>query len=218
VKNRRIRIFVRIIEAMMVMPSVRSFTRCCTKLKEKTDIFNVNKRSSSSSSSIIYGGESSSEAASNTLAVWHSLVEDGNVTQDKLDRLRKVVDDECVFKPPTYYSAWKGGDETAMLLGCAAEVFGKSFTYGRQWLSEDGREWALEFTADISDTGKSIEGIDLVKLNDAGRIVDFTVLARPPSGVAALKSEMMKKVPPRLAALKSKQAFGSVAAAFGVAA
>ena len=154
------------------------------EIEEKTDIFNVNKRSSSRAAAAYMAGNHS-EAASNTLAVWHSLVEDGNVTQDKLDRLRKVVDDECVFKPPTYYSAWKGGDETAMLLGCAAEVFGKSFTYGRQWLSEDGREWALEFTADISDTGKSIEGIDLATLNDAGRIVDFT-LARPPSRVAAL--------------------------------
>jgi hypothetical protein len=119
------------------------------------------------------------------------------------------VDDECVFKPPTYFSAWRGGDETTLLLGCAAEVFGESFAYGRQWISNDGRDWALEFTAEVGDTGKSLEGIDLVKLNDAGHIVEFTVLARPPSGVAAMKSEMMKRVPHRLAALKSRQALGS---------
>ena len=50
----------------------------------------------------------------------------------------------------------------------------------------------MEFTADVGASGKSLEGIDLVKLNEAGHIVEFTVLARPPSGVAAMKSEMMK--------------------------
>ena len=154
-------------------------------------------------------------AAANTLAIWHALVEDGKVTPQKLDKLRSVVDDECVFKPPTYYSNWKGGDETTLLLGCAAEVFGESFTYGRQWISDDGRDWALEFTADVGASGKSLEGIDLVKLNEAGHIVEFTVLARPPSGVAAMKSEMMKLVPHRLAALKSRQALDSLASAVG---
>ena len=32
-----------------------------------------------------------------------------------------------------------------VLLGCVGDVFGKSFTYGRQWLSDDGHQWALEF-------------------------------------------------------------------------
>ena len=43
----------------------------------------------------------------------------------------------------------------------------------------------------------------LVKLDEAGRMIEFTVLARPPNGVDALKREMMKRVPPRLAALSS---------------
>ena len=88
-----------------------------------------------------------------------------------------------------------------------SEVFGTSFTYGRQWLSPDGHDWALEFKADIADTGRSIDGIDLVKLDEAGRMIEFTVLARPPNGVDALKREMMKRVPPRLAALKMRKLF-----------
>ena len=49
-------------------------------------------------------------------------------------------------------------------------------------------------------------GIDLVSVNDDGKITDFKVMARPPNAVAALKDEMMRKVPTRLATLKLKQA------------
>ena len=94
-------------------------------------------------------------------------------------------------------------------VGAVSEVFGSSFTYGRQWLSEDGLEWALEFEADIlGDKKQRVHGIDLVSLCDEGRIKEFTVLARPPKAVEALSSAMMQRVPIRLAKLKAKQALG----------
>ena len=75
-------------------------------------------------------------------------------------------------------------------------VFGPSFTYHRQWLSDDGKDWCLEFKAEIEGDNKSVvEGVDLVKLNDEGKIVDFRVLARPPNAVEALKNAMMRRVP-----------------------
>lgn len=70
------------------------------------------------------------------------------------------------------------------------------------------RTGALEFSATIGATNKRIHGIDLVSLNAAGQISEFTVLARPPNAVSELKSEMMRKVPIRLAKLKAKQALG----------
>ena len=95
------------------------------------------------------------------------------------------------------------------LSSAVSEVFGSSFTYGRQWLSDDGCEWALEFEASIGDTGKTVQGIDLVSLcEQSGCIKEFTVLARPPNAVEALKKAMMQKVPMRLAKLKAKQALG----------
>lgn len=78
----------------------------------------------------------------------------------------------------------------------------------RQWLSDDGREWALEFEADIGDSGRRLHGMDLISLDGGGLIKEFTVVARPPNAVAALKKEMMAKVPLRLAKLKAKQALG----------
>ena len=120
------------------------------------------------------------------------------------------MEPDCVFRPPTYYTPWTGKHETCLLLSCVAEVFGTSFRYGRQWLSEDAHEWALEFTADVGETRKSVHGIDLISLSSTGKIAEFTVLARPPNAVGALKAEMMSRVPVRLAALKAKKALGIV--------
>lgn len=142
---------------------------------------------------------------------WHEAIAatcHGTSSADALTLLKPHVSPDCTFRPPTYFKPWTGREETLMLLGAVSEVFGPSFTYGRQWLSDDGHEWALEFTADIADSGKTVQGIDLVSLCEAGRISDFTVLARPPNAVETLKSEMMKRVPLRLAALKAKRALG----------
>ena len=78
----------------------------------------------------------------------------------------------------------------------------------RQWLSNDGRDWALEFEAQIGESGKTLHGIDLVNLSDDGLIAELSVLARPPNAVEALRQEMMRRVPVRLARLKARQALG----------
>ena len=77
-----------------------------------------------------------------------------------------------------------------------------------QWLSDDGREWALEFSASVGPKARAIQGIDLVSLDEQSRISEFTVLARPPNAVAALKDEMMRRVPVKMATLKAKKALG----------
>ena len=153
------------------------------------------------------GGERCTGPAAATFRAWHGAIDVAMKGGDPTPLLRPHVHDECVFRPPTYFTPWVGGDETLLLLSCVSEVFGMSFTYGRQWLSPDGHDWALEFKADVADTGRSIDGIDLVKLDEAGRMVELTVLARPPNGVDALKREMLKRVPPRLAALKLRKLF-----------
>jgi hypothetical protein len=135
-----------------------------------------------------------------TYKLWHASL------KTDVEKLREHVNPDCEFHPPTYLTAWKGRDEFLLLMTCASEVFGESFQYGRQWISPDGKDWALEFTAKIGDSNLGITGVDLVKLDDEGRIKEFVVVARPPSGVAEMKACMMRLAPPRLAALEDKQA------------
>eukprot|EP00697_Spironema_sp_BW2_P000197 gnl/Spiro4/10264_TR5457_c0_g1_i1.p1 gnl/Spiro4/10264_TR5457_c0_g1~~gnl/Spiro4/10264_TR5457_c0_g1_i1.p1 ORF type:complete len:220 (+),score=50.26 gnl/Spiro4/10264_TR5457_c0_g1_i1:40-699(+) len=166
-----------------------------------------------SSFGTVLGGERICPKAHATFVQWHEAVRKGTAP-DPADRtfdtslLLRYVAPRCIFRPPTYYKPWEGRDEFVMIITAVSEVFGPSFRYGRQWLSPDGREWALEFSANIGQSNLRIDGIDLVHLNDRGEISEFTVLARPPNSVEALKAEMMKRVPQRLALLKVKK-FGA---------
>ena len=146
--------------------------------------------------------------AEETFRLWHKCVEsavDGSASPGWLRQtLAPCVDEHAQFCPPTYYKSYVGRDQLLLLLETATEVFGSSFRYHRQWLSEDGTEWGLEFTAEIADSKKQIKGIDLVSLNEAGKITKFEVLARPPNAVAALKEEMGRRVPEKLEKLQSR--------------
>lgn len=161
----------------------------------------------------VLGGEQCCPLAFETFKVWHEVVSIG-VTADKpdpklleavTDKFAKHVDEKIVFSPPTYFKPWVGRDEFITIISCVGEVFGSSFKYGRQFLSPDGRDWALEFTAKIGDSGKTIQAMDVVKLDENGKIVDFYVIARPPNAVAELKKEMMARVPSRMIKMKAKK-------------
>ena len=118
---------------------------------------------------------------------------------DELQAFSDCVHEDCVFRTPTYLKPWRGREKVIFLLQTVAEVFGDSFAYHRQWLSQDGRQWALEFTAKVGE--KFIKGLDLVSLDADGKVVEFEVVARPLSAVAALKAGMGLRVPAKLAAL-----------------
>ena len=59
-------------------------------------------------------------------------------------------------------------------------------------------EMRFGFRTEIASTGKTLDGIDLVSVDADGLITDFAVLARPPNAVAALKDEMMRRVPVKI--------------------
>ncbi len=149
------------------------------------------RRAHSTQATQIFGGTDASESCRRTFDAWHAAAKvtlasagDASYDESAAEALRLVephFHERCVFRPPTYYKPWEGRAETLLLLGQVSQVFGPSFRYGRQWLSDDGREWALEFTAEIGASGRAIQGIDLVSLDADGLITDFTVLARPHS-------------------------------------
>ena len=159
---------------------------------------------------MVLGGGAASPAAAETFKAWHAALSHSLAGDSSagMNLVRPHMHSACVFRPPTYFKPWVGRDETLCVLGAVAEVFGPSFRYGRQWLSDDGREWALEFSADIGASGKTLHGMDLVSLDSEGSIIEFTVLARPTNAIEALKSEMILRVPVRMATLKAKQALG----------
>ena len=96
----------------------------------------------------VLGGDEARPEVLKTFEIWHACVEEmkttSTVSPDTFESFRDCVHERVVFSPPTYYKPWEGRDEFMVLIECVGEVFGTSFTYGRQWLSPCGREWALE--------------------------------------------------------------------------
>src|SRR4051794_12085034 len=90
---------------------------------------------------------------------------------------------DVVFHSPAVFHPYVGRDTVAALL---REVMGtfEDFRYTDELHGEDGRLEALVFRATAG--GKELEGLDLLRLDDDGLIVDFTVMIRPLSGLIAL--------------------------------
>ncbi|MNO82534.1 hypothetical protein D3C76_738130 [compost metagenome] len=59
----------------------------------------------------------------------------------------------------------------------------------------------LEFSARVG--GKELKGIDMIRFNEQGRIVEFEVMVRPLSGLQALGEEMGRRLGAYLKATKA---------------
>ena len=76
-------------------------------------------------------------------------------------------------------------------LAAAMDVFGNpDFRYVREIVGE--REAALEFETRID--GVHVNGIDLVRWNEDGRIVDFKVMIRPLKAIELIHQLMAQRL------------------------
>ena len=93
----------------------------------------------------VLGGANMSPAALATFEAWHSSVSavmnGEKVGPELTERMENHVADSVKFYPPTYYDHWEGKGEFIVLIACVSQVFGKSFVYDRQFVSDDGKDW-----------------------------------------------------------------------------
>ena len=117
---------------------------------------------------------------------WHSMIE----TRD-LNALSELLSPDVVFRSPMAHTPYPGAPVVTMILSTVINVF-EDFCYHRDFVSEDGLNVVLEFSAQVS--GKELKGIDMIRFNEDGKIVDFEVMVRPMSGLQALGEEMGRRV------------------------
>ena len=99
-----------------------------------------------------------------------------------LDEILATFADDALLHSPVTFKPFEGREEISILLGILVEVF-EDFRYTDQLEADDGT-LGLIFRAHIGD--REIEGLDLIRFNDAGLIQDFTVMVRPRSALEAL--------------------------------
>lgn len=117
-----------------------------------------------------------------TLGEWHRIVRERDP-----DGLDDLLADEVVFHSPVVHTPQRGKALTAMYLGAAVLVLGNpTFRYVREVVGAS--EAVLEFVVEVD--GIEINGVDMIRWNDAGRITDFKVMVRPLKAINLLHQKM----------------------------
>jgi len=115
--------------------------------------------------------------------------------------LDSLLDDDVVFYSPIVYTPQVGKAVTTRYLQAAAVALpgdaeagtptsassgGGGFHYTKQVL--DGDTAVLEFETTID--GRYVNGVDIIRCNEVGRIVEFRVMIRPLQAVDAVHRQM----------------------------
>jgi hypothetical protein len=119
-----------------------------------------------------------------TLARWHEIVSRADPSA-----LQDVLAEEVVFHSPVVHTPQRGRDLTTMYLVAAMQVLGgDTFRYVREIVSD--RDIVLEFETEVD--GLHINGVDMMHLDEAGRIDDFKVMVRPLKAINAVHQAMRR--------------------------
>ena len=108
------------------------------------------------------------------------------VEAHSLDDMMAAFSADAVLHSPITFQPFEGRPAIRQLLGILLEVF-EDFRYTDELAGADGTR-ALIFRARVRD--RDVEGLDLVRFDDAGAIRDFTVMVRPRSALEALLAEV----------------------------
>lgn len=113
---------------------------------------------------------------------WHQMV----VARDPRG-LDTLLADDAVFHSPVVHTPQRGKAITGLYLRAAFEVFFVGeFRYVREVIGSHDALLEFETTMD----GVAVNGVDLIRWNDAGQIIDFKVMVRPLKGIQAVHQRM----------------------------
>ncbi len=116
------------------------------------------------------------------LAAWHRILD----ARDPRG-LATLLADEVVFHSPVVHTPQAGKPIVTRYLAAALQIFGNdSFRYVRT--VEGAHDAVLEFEVEID--GLTVNGVDMIRWDDAGRIVDFKVMLRPLKAVNLIHQRM----------------------------
>lgn len=114
--------------------------------------------------------------------------------------LDELLDDDVVFYSPIVYTPQEGKAITTMYLQAAGQTLpgdaasaprdgdasAGRFRYTKEVMAGDTA--VLEFETTVE--GKYVNGVDIIRCNDAGRIVEFRVMIRPLQAVNLVHQQM----------------------------
>jgi SnoaL-like domain len=97
--------------------------------------------------------------------------------------------EDVSFRSPVVFKPYEGREALATILAAVVEVF-EDFRYVDQ--VESGPTAVLVFKARVGD--RELDGVDILRFDESGRIVELMVMVRPMSGVHALAEAMESRL------------------------
>jgi SnoaL-like domain len=117
-----------------------------------------------------------------TISTWHQVVKERN--ESALDQL---LSDDVVFYSPVVHTPQPGKKITTLYLSAAFHVFiNDTFHYVRELTTAN--DAVLEFEVEID--GIMVNGIDMIRWNEEGKIEEFKVFVRPLKAINLIHQKM----------------------------
>lgn len=119
---------------------------------------------------------------SSPIKAWHALL-----ARPSPEGLRELLAEDAAFHSPIVHTPQEGREKVmAYLLAAFSVLNNETFRYVREVIDE--RDAVLEFTCELD--GIHVNGVDLIRWRDDGRIVDFKVMVRPLKAVNTVHARM----------------------------
>ena len=123
------------------------------------------------------------------IARWHRFL-DGELAGG----LDGLLAEDVVFYSPVVHTPQRGKPVTTQYLEAASRTLvggaEGAFQYMKQVFSGDTA--VLKFETRLE--GKYVNGVDIIRCDDAGRIVEFRVMMRPLQGIQAVHEQMGRRL------------------------
>lgn len=105
------------------------------------------------------------------------------------DEVIALLAEDVVFRSPVVFRPYEGREAVATVLVEGAMNVFEDFRYSDRF--ESGDSAALIFAARVGD--REVQGLDLLRFDDDGRVRELTVMVRPMSGLTALGEAMARE-------------------------
>jgi len=105
--------------------------------------------------------------------------------------LDEILADDAAFHSPVVHTPQKGKKITAIYLSSALHLLAKhGVTHDFKYVNEvaNDRHFHLEFECSLD--GIKINGLDMIEINEEGKIVNFKVMIRPLKAINMVHRKM----------------------------
>ena len=100
-----------------------------------------------------------------------------------------LFDDDVEFLSPVVHKPYRGREALRAILEAAFATF-SDFRYVHEYGGDGGH--VLEFSARVGD--RAIQGVDILRAGDDGRLTSLTVLVRPYSAARGLRVRLAARL------------------------